>query len=176
MNKKIAIILLIVAMAVMFTACDGVNDNDNYYNDRINVNVFYSHAYINIGGDFVNVEISRWAFFSGRDVIQLELKDGTTLVIDAENCILYNGTLSTTNGSEATTSSETWEQRVIADACREMGIPTKGVKLQLTHSEFVKWLGCISYTYVMTTPDGTQYIVGARENEDGFYCDVEGKI
>ncbi len=65
-----------------------------------------------------------------------------------------------------------WEKRVIEEACNELDIPTRGVKLQLAQSEFVTWLGCISYTYVMATPDGTKYLVEAYENEEEFYCRV----
>lgn len=166
MNKKIAIILLIVAMAVMFTACN---------KEVFDVKYKFTNAYVKVGEDWIDVEVKTWTDFECEQ-IQITLKDGTVLVVNSMNCILYNGTLPTTNGGEATTSSETWEQRVIADACHELDIPTKGVKLQLTHSEYVAWLECEVYTYILTLTDGTQYIVGARENEDGFYCDVEGEI
>lgn len=65
-----------------------------------------------------------------------------------------------------------WEKRVIEAACDDLGIPTRGVKLQPAQSEFVKWLGCISYTYVMTTPDGTKYLVEAYEKEEELFCRV----
>ena len=167
--KKLILILLIVAIAVMFTACDGVSDNDNYSNDIVKCNVIYTHAYINVGGDFVNVEISRWGFFDARsDVIQLELKDGTILVVDAENCIIYNGTLPT--GMTA------FEQRVIEEACNELNVSTQGVTLTLVSSEYVAWLDCDVYNYILTLSDGSQWLVGARENADGFYCDVEREV
>ena len=167
--KKLILIILIVAIAVMFTACDGVSDNDNYSNDIVKGNVVYTHAHINVGGDFVNVEISRWGFFDARsDVIQLELKDGTILVVDAENCILYNGTLPT--GMTA------FEQKVIDAACKELNRNTQGATLTLVSSEYVAWLGCECYTYILTLPDGSRWLVGARENEDGFYADVECEV
>ena len=166
--KKLILILLIVAIAVMFTACDGVSDNDNYSNDIVKGNVVYTHAYINVGGDFVNVEISRWGFFSTRDVIQLELKDGTILVVDAENCILYNGTLPT--GMTA------FEQKVIEYACKELNRNTQGATLTLVLSEYVAWLDCEVNNYILTLADGSRWLVGARENADGFYCDVECEI
>ena len=99
MNKKIAIIILIVAIAVMFTAC--------------------------------------------------------------------NAKLDTTE----------WEQRVIVDACNELEMSTLSVVgLELVNVEYVAWLGCDVYTYILTMEGGTTYIVGARENEDGFYCDVECEL
>lgn len=68
-----------------------------------------------------------------------------------------------------------WEQRVIVDACNELEISTLSVVgLELVNVEYVAWLGCDVYTYIITMSDGTRYVVGARENKDGFYCDVEG--
>ena len=164
--RKLILILLIVATAVMFTACDGNEENFSGYS--ICGDAFYSYAYINIGGDFVNVEISRWGFIDDEDIIYLELKDGTTLVVDAENCILYNGTLPT--GMTA------FEQKVIEDACKEMNWNTQGATLTLVLTEYVTWLDCECYTYILTLADGSRWLVGARENADGFYCDVESEI
>lgn len=164
--KKIALILILIAIAVMFTACDG--SKDNYHQDMTINPVYYTHAYINVGGDFVNVEISRWAFFSTRDVVQLELKDGTILVVDAENCILYKGTLPTTMSA--------FEQRVLETACRYLDADTQGASIELVSREFVAWLDCYTYNYIVTLADGTRWLVGARENADGFYCDVECEI
>ena len=164
--RKLILILLIVAIAVMFTACD-VNET-NYFGDTTNGNVYYSHAYINVGGGFVNVEISRWGFIYKKDILLLELKDGTTLMVDAENCILYNGTLSTTMSA--------FEQRVIEAACNELDVDTNGATLTLVSSEHVPWLGCDVNSYILTLADGSQWLVGARENADGFYCDVEAEI
>ena len=98
----------------------------------------------------------------------MELKDGTILVVDAENCILYNGTLPT--GMTA------FEQKVIEYACKEMGWDTQGITLTLVHTEYVPWLDCECYTYILTLPDGSRWLVGAGENEDGFDCDVECEI
>lgn len=164
--KKIILILLIVALVFLLTAC-GENE-DNYVGDTTQGNTYYSHAYINVGGGFVSVEISRWGFIYGRDIIQLELADGTTLMVDAENCILYNGTLPTTMSS--------FEQRVIEYAGKEMDWNTQGATLTLVNTEYVPWLKCECYTYIMTLADGSRWLVGARENEDGFYCDVECEI
>lgn len=69
-----------------------------------------------------------------------------------------------------------FEQRVIDDACAELGASSEGASLELVYAEYVDWLDCICFTYVMTLESGEQYQVGARENADGFYCDVEGEI
>ena len=70
----------------------------------------------------------------------------------------------------------TFEQRVIADACNELNVDTQGATLRLVSSEYVAWLDCEVNNYILTLADGTQWLVGARENADGFYCDVEGEI
>ena len=70
----------------------------------------------------------------------------------------------------------TFEQRVIEDACKEMGWETQGITLTLVHSEYVPWLDCVVYQYILTLPDGSKWLVGAKENEDGFDADVECEI
>ena len=71
----------------------------------------------------------------------------------------------------------TFEQRVIEYACKEMGWETQEVStLTLVHTEYVPWLKCECYTYILTRADGSQWLVGARENADGFYCDVECEV
>lgn len=164
--KKIAFILVIIAIVCMFTAC-------NYQFFDFNYN--FTHAYVKIGDVWTNVEIKTWTDYEGEQ-LQLTLADGTVLVVSSVNCILYEGTLPITNGSESTTSSETWEQRVIEDACRELEVSSDGATLELVHTEYVAWLDCNVYNYVLTLADGSKWLVGARENEDGFYCDVEGEL
>lgn len=164
--KKIILILVIVALVFLLTAC-GENES-TYIGNNVYGNVNYSHAYINVDGNFVNVEISRWGLIDKRDIIQLELKDGTTLMVDAENCILYNGTLPTT--------MPTFEQRVIEAACNELDVDTNGATLTLVSSEYVPWLDCECYNYILTLADGSRWFVGAGENEDGFDCDVECEV
>jgi hypothetical protein len=70
----------------------------------------------------------------------------------------------------------TFEQRVIEDACKELNVDAQGATLTLVLSEYVPWLDCECYNYILTLADGTQWLVGARENADGFSCDVEGEI
>ena len=68
----------------------------------------------------------------------------------------------------------TFEQRVIEDACKELNRNTQGATLTLVLSEYVPWLDCECHNYILA--DGSQWLVGARENADGFYCDVECEI
>ena len=70
----------------------------------------------------------------------------------------------------------TFEQRVIEDACNELNVSTQGATLTLVSSEYVAWLDCDVNNYILTLANGSQWLVGARENADGFYCDVEGEI
>lgn len=70
----------------------------------------------------------------------------------------------------------TFEQRVIESACNELNVDTQGATLTLVSSEYVAWLECDVYNYIITLADGSQWLVGARENSDGFYCDVECEV
>lgn len=164
--KKIILILVIVTLVCLLTAC-------NY--QIFDFNYKFTHAYVKIGDTWTNVEIKTWTDYEGEQ-LQLTLKDGTVLVVSSVNCILYDGTLPTTNGSEATTSSETWEQRVIEDACKELEVSLDGATLELVSTEYVAWLDCDVYNYILTLADGSKWLVGARENEDGFYADVECEL
>lgn len=69
-----------------------------------------------------------------------------------------------------------FEQRVIEAACNELDVDTNGVTLTLVSSEYVAWLECEVNNYILTLADGSKWLVGARENADGFYCDVETEI
>jgi hypothetical protein len=87
----------------------------------------------------------------------------------AENCILYDGTL-------PTTSNAIWKQRVIEDACKELEVSSDGATLELVYTEYVAWLECDVYNYILTLADGSKWLVGAKENEDGFDADVECQL
>lgn len=156
--RKLILIILIVAIAVMFTACN---------KEVFDVKFKFTNAYVKVGEDWIDVEVKTWTDFEGEQ-IQLTLKDGTVLVVNSMNLILYNGTLPT--GMTA------FEQRVIEDVCNELGVDTQGASLTLVSSEYVAWLDCECYTYILTRADGSRWLVGARENADGFYCDVESEI
>lgn len=157
--KKIALIIIIVAIVCMLTAC-------NY--QLFDYNYEFTNALVKVGDEWVNVEVKSWRDYDGEQ-IQLILKDGTVLLVCSVNCTLYNGTLPTTNDSA-------WEQLVIEDACKELEVSTDGATLELVHTEYVAWLDCNVYNYVLTLADGSKWLVGARENEDGFYCDVEREL
>ena len=158
MGKLILIILIVAIIAVIFTACN---------KEVFDVKFKFTNAYVKVGEDWIDVEVKTWTDFEGEQ-IQLTLKDGTVLVVNSMNLILYNGTLPT--GMTA------WEQRVIDAACKELNRNTQGATLTLVSSEYVPWLNCECYNYILTLADGSRWFVGAGENEDGFDCDVECEI
>lgn len=166
--KKIALIIIIVAIVCMLTACTDI-ENSNYRGNT-QTGGSYTHAYIDFGGKVMNVEIAQWGVSYEREIYILTLKDGTMLMVSTVNCILYNGTLLTTNGNESL------EQLVIEDACKELEVSADGATLKLVSTEYVPWLGCNVYNYILTLADGSKWLVGARENEDGFYADVECQL
>ena len=69
-----------------------------------------------------------------------------------------------------------WEKRVIEAACNDLGIPTRGVKLQFYNGEY-EYLdgGYVIYRYVMTIPDGSQHLVSAFEFRGELHCYVSEK-
>lgn len=81
--------------------------------------------------------------------------------------------LAACDGNETTSA---FEQRVIEAACNELDVDTNGATLRLVSSEYVAWLECDVNNYILTLADGSQWLVGARENADGFYCDVESEV
>ena len=165
MNKKIAIILLIVVIAVMFTACN---------KQIIDLNFKYTRAYVNIGGTWTDVKIKTWTDYEDGEQIQIKLEDDTMLLLHASNCILYTGDLPSVE-SRATPSAS-FEQQVKASACSELDKTTSTATLTHVKTEYVAWLNCNVYTYIISFDDGSVYLAGARENEDGFYCDVECEL
>lgn len=156
--KKLTLIILIVAIAVMFTACN---------KEVFDVKFKFTNAYVKVGEDWIDVEVKTWTDFEGEQ-IQLTLKDGTVLVVNSMNLILYNGTLPT--GMTA------FEQKVIDAACKELNVDAQGATLTLVSSEYVAWLDCEVNNYILTLADGSRWLVGAKENADGFGCDVESEI
>lgn len=158
MRKLILIILIVAIIAVIFTACN---------KEVFDVKFKFTNAYVKVGEDWIDVEVKTWTDYEGEQ-IQLTLKDGTVLVVNSMNLILYNGTLPT--------GMSTFEQKVIEYACKEMDWDTQGITLTLVYSEYVPWLGCECYNYILTLADGSRWLVGAGENEDGFDCDVECEI
>lgn len=85
----IAFIIFIVAfMAIILIAMPGCG---NY--TMIDTKYNFDKAYVKIGdSDWKTVEVDKWCDYEGEQ-IQLVLKDGTVMVINSLNCILYTGDL-----------------------------------------------------------------------------------
>lgn len=81
-----SLVAVLIAVSTIFLA--GCNKQIFDFNNK------FTHAYIKINEEWMDVEIKAWNDYEG-DQIQIILKDGTTMVIHSVNCILYNGTLPT---------------------------------------------------------------------------------
>ena len=77
------VILIIILCALIFSGC-------NY--QLVDLNYTFSYAYIKVGDEWVTVELSSWKDYEGEQ-IQLTLRDGTVLLVNSMNCILYKGEL-----------------------------------------------------------------------------------
>ena len=80
------VVAILIAMSTIFLT--GCNKQILDFNNK------YTHAYIKINEEWIDVEIKTWNDYDG-DQLQIILKDGTVMVIHSVNCILYNGTLPT---------------------------------------------------------------------------------
>lgn len=84
--KKIAFILIIVAIMCMLTACG----NFQYYDgDYYKV----SYALVNIKGEWIEVEVKSWSRTDSNGMVGIVLNDGTVLMTGAENVVIYEGEL-----------------------------------------------------------------------------------
>lgn len=59
----------------------------------IDLNLKFDRAYIKIGEEWKDFAISSWTDYEDGEQIQIKLKDGTVILTNSINCILYNGTL-----------------------------------------------------------------------------------
>ena len=85
-NIKITIIAIILITAIfVFTACNKTIIDTKYK---------FEKAHIRINGEWFDVDIHKWNDYEGEQ-IQLILTDGTVIIINSRDCILYNGTLPT---------------------------------------------------------------------------------
>lgn len=86
MKKRI--IVLIIAIMLLFTAMfSGCNKQ------VIDLNFEFTKAYVKIGEEWVDLEITTWRDYEDGEQIQLKLADGTVLLVHVANCILYKGDL-----------------------------------------------------------------------------------
>ncbi len=80
---KIAVIItVILALVLCLVGC----------NTSVVRKFTYTNAYVKIGENWVDLEIKNWYECDGEQ-LQINLKDGTVMLVSTINCILYNGEL-----------------------------------------------------------------------------------
>ena len=82
--KKVCFIITILLAMILFTAC-------NY--QVFDLNYKFTNAYVQIGDEWIDLEIKSWKDYEDGEQLQLTLKDGTVLLVSSINCILYSGEL-----------------------------------------------------------------------------------
>ena len=100
MKIKVIILILIVMLVCLaiFSGCDTENTGSvNSGTPTHSVCSNYPHAYMKIGEEWVDVEISTYSIYEAR--VQLTLTNGTKLWTHLANCILYNGELPIQGGN-----------------------------------------------------------------------------
>lgn len=82
--KKILLLTIMIMCCLAFTGCN---------KQIIDLNYKFTNAYVKIGEDWVDLNISTWTDYEDGEQIQLRLADGTVLIVHSANCILYKGKL-----------------------------------------------------------------------------------
>lgn len=84
MKKKLAL----AAASILGVAClSGCNKQ------MMDFNYKFDKARINMGDEWIDVDLKKWTDYEDGDQLQLTLEDGTVMVVHSMNCILYKGTL-----------------------------------------------------------------------------------
>lgn len=81
---KYVLIFLMIAGIVFGTVYELIQKSSSH--------AAYTHAYVKIGEDWADFEISQWRDYGGEQ-LQLKLADGTELIVNSVNCVLHNGKL-----------------------------------------------------------------------------------
>lgn len=84
-TKILAVMAVIVIIMLCITACNKTDFNTNYKLDK---------AHIRINDEWLDVNVRKWRAYDDGN-IRLVLTDGSVIVINIRDCILYNGTLPT---------------------------------------------------------------------------------
>ena len=85
-TKIIVAIAIIIIIALCLEACDNNYSYDTDYT--------YNKAHIRVNDVWFDVDIYKWREFSTGQMV-LVLIDGTEIMIHSRDCILYSGTLPT---------------------------------------------------------------------------------
>lgn len=84
-TKIMVVATIIVIFVLCLTACNKTVFDTKYK---------FEKAHIRINDEWFDVNVSKWNDYEGEQ-IQLILTDGSVIVIHSRDCILYNGTLPT---------------------------------------------------------------------------------
>lgn len=85
MKKKIlAAVAVSIVGAASLAGCN---------KQMVDLNLKFDKARINMGDEWIDVELKKWTDYEDGDQLQLTLEDGTVMVVHSMNCILYKGTL-----------------------------------------------------------------------------------
>ncbi len=87
MKKVLTILIIVTIISIMVLCLVGCNKQ------LVDLKLKFTRAYVKVGEDWVDVEVSKWSDYEDGDQLQLILSDGTILLVHSNNCILYNGTL-----------------------------------------------------------------------------------
>ena len=94
MKKLIFVLCLIFVVCLCLTcllACNG-NDKVGFNQQIFDLNYKFDRAYMKVGDTWKDVAIKSWKDYDGEQ-IQVTLEDGTVILTNSYNCILYSGTL-----------------------------------------------------------------------------------
>ena len=84
MNKKIVVLVLVLVAAVFILSSCGNRQVG------IDTNQSFNKAYINIGTEWITVDVKGWRDFDNGDEIQVVAKDGTVYLTHYCNMVLMN--------------------------------------------------------------------------------------
>lgn len=77
------LIALLALTVIVLTACN---------KQILDLNLKFDRAYVKIGDEWKDVAIKSWNDYDGEQ-IQITLQDGTVILTNSVNCILYKGEL-----------------------------------------------------------------------------------
>ena len=82
MKKFIAVILVVISFAFIFTACGNYDAFDTQY--------IFDKAIVSMpDGSVMELEIKKWTDYDGEQ-LQITAKDGTVYLVSSFNCVLID--------------------------------------------------------------------------------------
>lgn len=84
MKKKLALVAASILGVACLSSCN---------KQMIDLNLKFDKARVNMGDEWIDVDLKKWTDYEDGDQLQLTLEDGTVMVVHSMNCILYKGIL-----------------------------------------------------------------------------------